>query len=93
VVVEGAVSELIGLRDRLRLATTDDVAARRVLSGLDFVESVIEADGALLVELPPERAADVSEALARAAIYPTELRTISTSLEEYFLDVTAEETE
>lgn len=90
VVVEGAVSELIGLRDRLRLTTTDDEAARRVLASLDWVGSVIEADGGLLVEAPPARAAEVSEALARVAVYPTELRTISTSLEEYFLDVTAE---
>ena len=90
VVVEGPVRELIGRRDRLRLATTDDEAARTVLAGLDWVGPVIAADGGLLVEVPPARAAEVSEALARVAIYPTELRTISTSLEEYFLDVTAE---
>lgn len=87
-IAEGAVRDLIGRRERIHLATTDNAGARRVLSELDWVDSVREADGSLLIEAPPERVADVSEALARIAIYPTELRTISTSLEEYFLEVT-----
>ncbi len=91
VIAEGEVSELIGRRDRLRLATTDDVTARRVLAELDWVGSVLDADGAMLVEAPPDRAGDLSEALARVAVYPTELQTVTTSLEQYFLEVTGEE--
>ncbi len=90
VIAEGAVGELIGRRDRLRLATTDDAGAARILDDLDWVGSVVDAAGALLVDAPVDRAADVSEALARASIYLTELRTVTTSLEQYFLEVTEE---
>jgi ABC-2 type transport system ATP-binding protein len=91
VIAKGEVSELIGRRDRLRLSTTDDQGARRLLSELDWVVSIADAEGAMLVEAPPERAGDLSEALAQAAIYPTELRLVSTSLEQYFLEVTGED--
>ncbi|NNC92016.1 MAG: ATP-binding cassette domain-containing protein [Acidimicrobiia bacterium] len=90
VIAEGEVSALIGRRDRLRLSTTDDGAARRVLGELEWVGSVLDVDGALLVEAAPERAGELSEALARVGVYPTELRGITTSLEQYFLEVTGE---
>ncbi len=88
VIAEGAVSELIGRRDRIQLSTTDNVAAHRLLAALDWVSSVLATDGGLLVDAPTERVADISEALARAGVYPTELRATSTSLEQFFLEVT-----
>jgi ABC-2 type transport system ATP-binding protein len=89
VIAEGEVSDLIGRRDRLRLATTDDAVARRVLAELDWVGSVVDGGGgALLVDAAPDRAGELSEALARVAVYPTELQTVTTSLEQYFLEVT-----
>jgi ABC-2 type transport system ATP-binding protein len=91
VIAEGNVRDLIGRRDRVRLSTTDDVTARRVLAELDWVGSIIDSQGALLVEAAPERTGELSEALARVAVYPTELQTVTTSLEQYFLEVTGEE--
>jgi ABC-2 type transport system ATP-binding protein len=91
VIAEGGVSDLIGRRDRLRLSTTDDAAARRVMAELDWVGSVVDGDGAMLVEVAPRRAGELSEVLARVAVYPTELQTVVTSLEQYFLEVTGEE--
>ena len=89
VIAEGEVSDLIGRRDRLRLATTDDAVARRVLAELEWVGSVVDGGGgALLVDAAPDRAGELSEALARVAVYPTELQTVTTSLEQYFLEVT-----
>ena len=92
VIAEGAVGDLLGRRDRLRLVTTDDPGARRLLEALDWVGSVAEADGGLLVEAPSGRAAELSAALSVAGIFPAELRTVATSLEQYFLEVTGEET-
>jgi ABC-2 type transport system ATP-binding protein len=90
VIADGAVAELIGRRDRFRLATTDDAAAAAILSPLDWVGEVRPADGALLVAAPADRAADLSRALAQRSIYPTELRPVATTLEQYFLEVTEE---
>jgi len=88
VIAEGEVSELIGRRDRIQLATTDNVAAHRLLVELDWVNSVLATDGGLLIDAPSERVAELSQALAGGGIYPTELRAISTSLEQFFLEVT-----
>ncbi len=90
-IADGAVRELIGRRDRIHLSTTDDVAAHRVLTEFDWVDSVLAIDGGLVVEAPSDRAAEISEGLARADIYPTELRAVSTSLEQFFLQVTGED--
>ncbi|MBT8202866.1 MAG: AAA family ATPase, partial [Acidimicrobiia bacterium] len=91
VVAEGEVREIIGRRERFRLTTTDDAAARTVLESVEWIDSVVaEADG-LLVEAPEDRAGDVSRTLAAAGIYPTRLLQITTSLEQYFLEVTGED--
>ena len=90
VVARGGVQELIGGQNRLRIRTTDDDAASAVLEGLDWVTSVATDQGALIVSAEPARSPEVSEALAAAGIYIAELRPEETSLEEYFLDVTAE---
>ena len=91
VIAEGAVRDLIGRRDRIRLVTTDNGTAQRAMAQLEWVRSVSLEAGALLVEAPPERAGELSEALARVSVYPTELRTVTTSLEQYFLEVTGDE--
>ena len=67
----------------------DQPKSNDVLAGLEWVGAVASSEGALLVET--DRAADLSEALAGRGIYLHELRTVSTSLEEYFLEVTEEE--
>ena len=90
VVARGGVQELIGGQNRLRIRTTDDDAASAVLEGLDWVTSVATDQGALIVSAEPARSPEVSEALAAAGIYIAELRPEETSLEEYFLNVTAE---
>jgi ABC-2 type transport system ATP-binding protein len=86
----GGVSDLIGLRTVIHLSTTDDAAAQVLLQRLDWVASVVEQDGELLVDAPPERSGELSAALAAGSVYPTALSTSSTSLERFFLDITSE---
>lgn len=89
VVAERDVAELLGSHNRIRLRTTDDVAATRLLATLEFVESVLADDGLTLVA-DPTRAADISAALAAQGIYLSHLSVVASSLEEYFLSVTEE---
>ncbi|MEE9228805.1 MAG: ATP-binding cassette domain-containing protein [Acidimicrobiia bacterium] len=91
VIAQGLVSELIARKSTVRLATTDDESAATILNSLDWVGSVLAEDGGLLVEADPTRTSELSAALARSAIYVSELRALDTSLEEYFLEVTGED--
>ena len=43
------------------------------------------------MDAPSAQVGEMSKALAEAGIYPTELRAISTSLEQFFLEVTEED--
>lgn len=90
VIAQGPVSELIGRRNLLLVRTTDDEQAAAVLSDLDWVGSVSDRAGGLVVATDPERAAEVSEILAGRQVFLRELTTLSTSLEEFFLRVTEE---
>jgi ABC-2 type transport system ATP-binding protein len=87
----GAVNELIGPRTLIHLSTTDNDVARQLLHRLDWITSVVDQDGELLVDAPPERSGELSAALAAEGVYPTALSTSATSLERFFLDVTSED--
>ena len=89
-VAQGPVSELIDRSDRLRVDTTDNQHAARILGDLDWVGSVLDRGGALVVSTSLDRAANVTRALAAAGVFVSEMVADETSLEEYFLDVVGE---
>ena len=77
-------------REQVRLKTTDDAKARTILDALDWVEDVASAgDGSLLAAAPVARSGELTAALSRAEVYVTEMAPVQTTLEEYFLEVTA----
>ena len=91
-VVQGEVAELVrSARDeQVRVKTTDNVKAREILSALDWVGEVgATEDGALLVTAPIERSGELTAAMSRSEVYVTEMAPVQTSLEQYFLEVTA----
>ena len=88
-VAQGSVAELIHPREQIRLATTDNAAARRIVAGLDWVEEVTCDGAALVVTGPVARARELSSALCAAHIDLTELSPVRGSLEQYFLEVTS----
>jgi ABC-2 type transport system ATP-binding protein len=90
-IARGGVKELIKGQNRLRLRTTDDQKAADILGGLAWVASVTSGENALVVAAEPDRAWELSAALAGQGIYVSELLSEETSLEEYFLEVTGEE--
>ena len=92
-IAQGSVNELLRGRGQVRLRTTDNDQAVALLAALDWVEDVKTANGTVVVTAPPERAAELSAALARADIFLTEMSSGQASLESYFLEITAEEGE
>ena len=84
---------------RIFNATVDEVLVTRntteglniVLSGLDWITSVMSRGGALLVDAPAGRAWEITAALAASDVYVSELTPSESSLEEYFLQVTGDE--
>ena len=91
-VAQGEVAELVrsDQGEQVRVRTTDDVRAREILSALDWVGEVgATDDGALVVAAPIERSGELTAAMSRSEVYVTEMAPVATSLEEYFLDVTA----
>ena len=87
-VVQGTIKELLHEKDSFWLGTTDDLAAARLLGTLPAVEKVTTGAGELVVTAPPERAAEITRALAGAGIYVTKLVPIRHTLESFFMDVT-----
>jgi ABC-2 type transport system ATP-binding protein len=90
-VAEGPVASLLRQGGVIEARVPDAAAAAEVLRALPWVE-MVEGYGTLVtITAPVERAADANRALADAGIYASELRPREQSLEEYFLDVTGQE--
>lgn len=89
--VQKPVAGLRSAATTIELRTTDDARAQQVLSALPWVSSVAKENGHLVADAQPERSADISRVLADAQIYLHELRPRDGSLEDFFLEVTAED--
>ena len=89
-IVQGSVAELLRNQEAMRLRTTDDPRAVELLSSLPSVAGVRSEDGALMVTTPPDRAWELTKALATHEIYVAELAPVQASLERYFLEVTGD---
>jgi hypothetical protein len=87
-IVQGNIKELLHEKDSFWLGTTDDAAAARLLSALPAVEKVALGEGELVVTAPPERAAEITRALAESGIYVTKLVPIRHTLESFFMEIT-----
>ena len=94
-IAQGVVADLLRARRReqIRVKTTDDVRARETLSALEWVEDVAAEAGYLLVTAPIARSGDLTSALSQAGVSVTEMAPVQTSLEEYFLEVTGDDSE
>jgi ABC-2 type transport system ATP-binding protein len=93
-ITQGPVGTLVNASTRastVLLRTTDDEGAVSALQPMPWVTSIRREDGRLVVETPPERAASISEALAARQIWLSELRAQENNLEDFFMEITAEE--
>ncbi len=92
ILARGRVSELLqaSRQIQVRLGAADAEQALMLLQALDWVSAVeMQSPQILLVEAPPERSAELNAALTGAGLAVAELRTLETSLEAFFLEVTA----
>ncbi|HEU5425173.1 MAG TPA: ABC transporter ATP-binding protein, partial [Nitrolancea sp.] len=67
--VSGKVSDLLQQQGGLRLTTTDNARAHDLLAALPFVHGVRPSGEQLIVSAPPERAWEITRALAEAGVY------------------------
>ncbi len=88
---QGPVASLVQASSGIALRSTDDAAAVSLLAALPWVTRAAQEDGAVVVDAPPERTADVSRTLAEHGIYLAELKPRENSLEDFFLEITGEE--
>ncbi len=89
-IVQGGIHDLVHslAGDRLRVHTTDNEKAIRILSALDWVGKTIVEDGTILVTAPAERSPELTEALGRSQVYVAEMSAEQMSLEQYYFKVT-----
>ena len=91
-IIQGSVPEILGRQGEIRLRTTDDTKATQVVSSVPWVAGVRMEDGYLIVTAPPEPSWELTKALSDQGVYPRELLPIRDTLEDYFLEVTGEDT-
>ncbi len=86
---QGNVAEMLRqTSDQIRMNTTDNEEAVRIIAALEWVEEVAPSDGVLIVTAPADRSGEISAELGRHEVYVTEATHLRASLEEYFLEVT-----
>ena len=91
-IIQGSVPELLGQQGEFRLRTTDDAEATQIINSVPWVAGIRMEDGYLIVTAAVDRAWELTKALSEQGIYVSELVAVQASLEEYFLEVTDEET-
>lgn len=87
-IAQGTIQELLRQHDSLRVRTTDDATARATLAAIRWIEHVEHRDGSLVVTAPPDRAWEITRALAETGVYVSELVPVHRSLEEFFMEIT-----
>ncbi len=89
-VAEGHVDELLGRGHFLRLKASDNASLLAALGRIHWVTRVEQLDGFVRAAVPPERAAELNQALAAQEIFLSELSPWETDLESVFLELTGE---
>ena len=91
-IAQGRMEELLAGRSAVRIRTTDDARAAEIITSLSWISELRREDGALVVIAPPQRSAEIAAALSDQGVHLREMSQIQESLEEYFLQVTGEDT-
>lgn len=89
-VVEGAMSALLGTRDRIQVRISRAGEAQAILAVAPWITDISREGNRLLLNAPLARSAEVNELLARHDLFAAEIGPHEQSLEQYFLDVTGE---
>jgi ABC-2 type transport system ATP-binding protein len=91
-IAEGRVADLLRRGQGVLVRVGPEVErAAGLLRSVLWVRGVEEQNGALLVDAPAERTADITTLLAGAGLPVSEIRAYHTSLEDLFLELTSAE--
>ncbi len=88
---QGSMRDLLNTQGSVRVKTTDDARAEKVLAALDWIGSLRSEQGYLVLDCAAERSGEITRALSRQEIFVTEMLPRRQSLERYFLEVTGNE--
>jgi len=88
VIANAPIKELLSGGNVLQIKVDKIEAAKAILSSVPWVKSITIEDNYLLVDVPPDRNADINQTLVEKNIRVLELSTRSTSLESVFLQLT-----
>ncbi len=91
IIAEGAIDELRAASTQIRIATSQPERAAELLTELDGVAAVRSGPEYLEVDAPDASSATINMALVSAGIPVDELRIHSATLEDAFLQLTANE--
>jgi ABC-2 type transport system ATP-binding protein len=89
-IATGRVEEILRQGGYIEVRVSQPERALALLQDLSWVEEAWLRDGALFVDAPAERAAEITAALAAEGLYLHGLRAAERSLESFFLDVTGD---
>lgn len=90
IIAQGKVQDLLHVQGAVRLKTTADDRAMQILGALGWISAVRTEGDCIVASVSPDRAGDVTRALAQQDVYVTEMVPQKVSLEKYFLQVTAQ---
>lgn len=90
VLAQGQVKELLQRGNVLQIRVAETQQALDTIKGLSQVQSVSQEGDVLRVEVPQEQAREISAALAQKGIFPSEMRYVESSLEDFFQEITKE---
>jgi ABC-2 type transport system ATP-binding protein len=88
IIAQGQTSHLLHSGGGLQLKVTDTDKALALLKGVQWIPSVSREDNTIEVDVPPDRAPEISAILARNDIFLYEMKAKENTLEEFFLEVT-----
>jgi ABC-2 type transport system ATP-binding protein len=91
VIANAPMKELLSRGNQLQIRVDKMEQATAILSGLPWVKSVKKEGDYLMIDVPPDRGANVNQALAEKGIFVSELINRTTSLETVFLQLTGGE--
>lgn len=91
-ITQGLIAELRTKRSTIQIKTTDNTKAKEVITCLSLVANVTVQQSYLIVTAPQDRSSELCAALAEQGVFVCEMSPVQFSLEQYFLEVTREDT-